>query len=85
MLRFIREHLPLQDTAIVSPDAGGTKRVTAIADRLDRPFALIHKERPQPGVVGRMILVGDVRDKVAIIIDDVSGGRLLCPISKLWC
>ncbi|EFW98607.1 phosphoribosyl diphosphate synthase isoform 4 [Grosmannia clavigera kw1407] len=72
VLRFIREHLPLQDTAIVSPDAGGTKRVTAIADRLDRPFALIHKERPQPGVVGRMILVGDVRDKVAIIIDDAA-------------
>lgn len=72
VLRFIREHLPLQDTAIVSPDAGGTKRVTAIADRLDRPFALIHKERPQPGVVGRMILVGDVKDKVAIIIDDMA-------------
>jgi len=71
VLRWIRENLPLQDTVIVSPDAGGAKRATSIADRLDRGFALIHKERPQPGEVGRMVLVGDVVDKVAILVDDV--------------
>ena len=35
-------------------------------------FALIHKERPRPNVVGRMVLVGDVQGKVAILVDDVS-------------
>ncbi|OAA57932.1 Ribose-phosphate diphosphokinase [Niveomyces insectorum RCEF 264] len=72
VLRFIRENLPLDDTVIVSPDAGGAKRATSIADRLDRAFALIHKERPRPGVVGRMVLVGDVQDKVAILVDDMA-------------
>lgn len=38
---------------------------------LDRPFALIHKERPRPNEVGRMVLVGDVVDKIAILIDDM--------------
>ncbi len=75
VLRWIRENLPLEDTVIVSPDAGGAKRATSIADRLDRGFALIHKERPQPGEVGRMVLVGNVVDKVAILVDDVSHSR----------
>ena len=47
-------------------------RATSIADRLDRGFALIHKERPRPNVVGRMVLVGDVTDKIAILVDDMA-------------
>ncbi|KAI1083979.1 ribose-phosphate pyrophosphokinase 3 [Whalleya microplaca] len=72
VLRWIRENFPGQETVIVSPDAGGAKRATSIADRLDRGFALIHKERPRPNVVGRMVLVGDVVDKVAILVDDMA-------------
>ncbi|KAK6825476.1 ribose-phosphate pyrophosphokinase 3 [Apiospora arundinis] len=72
VLRWIRENYPDQDIVIVSPDAGGAKRATSIADRLDRGFALIHKERPRPNVVGRMVLVGDVKDKVAILVDDMA-------------
>jgi ribose-phosphate pyrophosphokinase len=72
VLRWIRENRGTEDVVIVSPDAGGAKRATAIADRLDRGFALIHKERPRPNVVGRMVLVGDVVDKVAILVDDMA-------------
>ncbi|KAI5928143.1 ribose-phosphate pyrophosphokinase 3 [Camillea tinctor] len=72
VLRWIRENLAGQEYVIVSPDAGGAKRATSIADRLDRGFALIHKERPRPNVVGRMVLVGDVVDKVAILVDDMA-------------
>jgi len=72
VLRWIRENRGGEDTVIVSPDAGGAKRATSIADRLDRAFALIHKERPRPNVVGRMVLVGDVVDKVAILVDDMA-------------
>ena len=75
VLRWIRENL-IKDNAetcvIVSPDAGGAKRATSIADRLNTAFALIHKERPRPNVVGRMVLVGDVQDKVAILVDDIA-------------
>lgn len=72
VLRWIRENLPVEKCVIVSPDAGGAKRATSIADRLDLGFALIHKERPRPNVVGRMVLVGDVKDKVAILVDDMA-------------
>src|SRR6186713_2201679 len=43
-------------------------RATSIADRLDLQFALIHKERARPNEVSRMVLVGDVRDKIAILV-----------------
>ncbi|CAK7210416.1 ribose phosphate diphosphokinase subunit prs4 [Sporothrix curviconia] len=74
VLRFIRENPNLQrdETVIVSPDAGGAKRATSIADGLEMAFALIHKERPRPNVVGRMVLVGDVQGKVAILVDDAA-------------
>ncbi|KAK9582013.1 ribose phosphate diphosphokinase subunit prs4, variant 2 [Aspergillus fumigatus] len=72
MLKWIREHLDVKNCVIVSPDAGGAKRATGIADRLDLQFALIHKERPRPNEVSRMVLVGNVKDKIAIIVDDMA-------------
>ncbi|KAK1772683.1 phosphoribosyltransferase-like protein [Phialemonium atrogriseum] len=72
VLRWIKENLSSEEAVIVSPDAGGAKRATAIADRLGCAFALIHKERPRPNVVGSMVLVGEVKDKVAILIDDMA-------------
>ncbi|KAF2277603.1 ribose-phosphate pyrophosphokinase 4 [Westerdykella ornata] len=71
-LRWIREHLDVKDCVIVSPDAGGAKRATSIADSLDLGFALIHKERARPNEVSKMVLVGDVSGKTAIIVDDMA-------------
>ncbi|KAL8736423.1 MAG: hypothetical protein Q9166_000215 [cf. Caloplaca sp. 2 TL-2023] len=71
-LRWIRENLDLSKAVIVSPDAGGAKRATSIADRLDLNFALIHKERARPNEVSKMTLVGDVRGKIAILVDDMA-------------
>ncbi|KAF8477032.1 phosphoribosyltransferase-like protein [Kalaharituber pfeilii] len=72
MLRYIRENFDWKNAVIVSPDAGGAKRATAIADRLDLNFALIHKERSRPNEVSRMVLVGDVKDKIGILVDDMA-------------
>lgn len=47
-------------------------RVTSIADRLNVDFALIHKERKKANEVDRMVLVGDVTDRVAILVDDMA-------------
>ncbi|KAI9293361.1 ribose-phosphate pyrophosphokinase 3 [Neoconidiobolus thromboides FSU 785] len=72
-LKYIRENIPeWKNAIIVSPDAGGAKRATAIADRLDLDFALIHKERKKANEVSRMVLVGDVKDKIAILVDDMA-------------
>ena len=62
----------MQDCVIVSPDAGGAKRATSLADRLDLPFALIHKERSRPNEVSRMTLVGNVQGKIAVLVDDMA-------------
>ncbi|KAF7706914.1 hypothetical protein HF521_018132 [Silurus meridionalis] len=53
-------------------DAGGAKRVTSIADQLSVDFALIYKERKKANEVDRMVLVGDVKDRVAILVDDMA-------------
>lgn len=75
--RYIQANIPdYQNAVIVSPDAGGAKRATAIADTLKMDFALIHKERR--GTVyttktkATMMLVGNVENKVAILIDDLA-------------
>uniref|UniRef100_A0A3B1IYC5 ribose-phosphate diphosphokinase n=1 Tax=Astyanax mexicanus TaxID=7994 RepID=A0A3B1IYC5_ASTMX len=73
VLQWIRENIPeWKNCIIVSPDAGGAKRVTSIADRLNVEFALIHKERKKANEVDRMVLVGDVKDRVAILVDDMA-------------
>jgi len=73
VLKWIKENIADWKTAvIVSPDAGGAKRVTSIADRLNVEFALIHKERKKANEVDRMVLVGDVQDRVAILVDDMA-------------
>lgn len=81
-VKWIRENLVFEtqaedihkkrDCVIVSPDAGGAKRATSLADRLDLPFALIHKERQKPNEVARMTLVGNVEGKTAIVVDDMA-------------
>ncbi|ELK32026.1 Ribose-phosphate pyrophosphokinase 1 [Myotis davidii] len=73
VLKWIGENISeWRDCTIVSPDAGGAKRVTSIADRLNVDFALIHEERKKAHEVDRMVLVGDVKDRVAILVDDMA-------------
>jgi len=69
---YIRTNFSLDNVVIVSPDAGGAKRATSIADRLGVDFALFHKERKKANEVSRMVLVGHVKDKIAILVDDMA-------------
>ncbi|KAF1982740.1 ribose-phosphate pyrophosphokinase II [Aulographum hederae CBS 113979] len=75
--QYIQYQIPnYQQAVIVSPDAGGAKRATAIADALGMPFALIHKERRPTQISERqnatMMLVGEVSDRLAILVDDLA-------------
>ncbi len=72
VLRYIKEEIDYKNAILVSPDAGGAKRVASIADKLDLQFALIHKERQKANEVSRMVLVGDVKDKICVLIDDMA-------------
>ncbi|KAJ5174572.1 Ribose-phosphate pyrophosphokinase 5 [Penicillium canariense] len=74
---YIQRNIPnYKQAVIVSPDAGGAKRATAIADSMGMEFALIHKERRPTKITDRqnatMMLVGDVRDRTTILIDDLA-------------
>jgi len=74
VLKYIRDNIADYKTnaMIVSPDAGGAKRATALADRLEIDFAIIHKERKKANEVSRMVLVGDVKGKICILVDDMA-------------
>lgn len=72
IIKYIREKIDYENAVIVSPDAGGAKRASNIADKLNLDFALIHKERSHHGPHGTDgFLVGEVKDRTCIIIDDV--------------
>ena len=61
----------LEDVVVVSPDLGGVTRARALADRLKAPIAIIEKRRPMPGCAKVMNLIGEVKDKNCVIIDDI--------------
>jgi ribose-phosphate pyrophosphokinase len=61
----------MENLVMVSPDAGGTERARAFAKRLGCTLAVIDKRRTGPNVAEVMHLIGDVKDKSAIILDDM--------------
>ena len=68
-----------EDVVVVSPDLGGVTRARVLADYLHAPIAIIEKRRPKPGVAEVMNLIGEVKGKTAILIDDIvdSAGSLI--------
>ena len=57
---------------IVSPDAGGVKRVTAIADRFKTGFAIFHRDQRKEATSTRHAVIGEVKGKACIIVDDLA-------------
>merc|ERR1711939_1043237 len=72
MVQYLRQTLDVENAVIVSPDAGGAKRASSLAGKLNLEFALFHKERKKANEVSRMVLVGNVSGKTAILIDDMA-------------
>lgn len=70
LAKYINEK-NLEDVIVVSPDLGGVTRARDLADRIGAPIAIIEKKRPEPGVAKVMNLIGDVKDKNCIIVDDI--------------
>ncbi len=65
------ERKNLEDLVIVSPDLGSVNRARKIANRLDVPIAIIDKRRPRPNVSEIMNIIGEIKDKNLLIIDDI--------------
>jgi ribose-phosphate pyrophosphokinase len=78
LTQFVQDRLSGEDLVIIAPDAGRVKLVRNFARKVGAPYALMEKERPAQGVaeIGRVI--GDVKGKAAVIVDDIiaTGGTL---------
>ena len=74
----IQQYLEPGDTVFVSPDAGGVVRARKFADMYAGNIAIVDKKRSAPGECEAMNVIGDVKDKHAILVDDIvdSGGTL---------
>lgn len=81
LVKFLKEEFKnCPEICIVSPDAGGVARARAFAKRFEQAsLAVVDKRRSAPNEVTEMNIVGDVRGKMAIIIDDIvdTGGTLV--------
>lgn len=65
------ESLKLKDMVIASPDVGGAKRANGYAKYFHCPLVLCHKQRMKANVVANMTIIGDVKDKDVVLVDDM--------------
>jgi len=85
LLGYARERLIGDEITVVSPDAGGVERARAFAKHLDASLAIIDKRRVRANEVAEMHIVGDVRDRTAVLVDDMidTAGTLVAAASAL--
>ena len=83
--RYFKD-LNLGDIVCVSPDHGGLVRTSKLAGKLNAPLAIIDKRRPEPNKAEILSIVGEVKDKTCIIVDDIvdTAGTLLIAVDKLY-
>lgn len=74
-----------EDLTVVSPDAGGTERARVMAKFFNAPLAIVDKRREAPGKAKAMNLIGDVKGRIALLVDDMidTAGTLVAAASLL--
>ena len=73
------DSLGLEDLTIASPDMGGSKRAHAYAKRMKADVVICYKQREKANVIGKMELIGDVKGKNVVLVDDMidTGGTIV--------
>jgi ribose-phosphate pyrophosphokinase len=79
------QNLDLEDLTVVSPDAGGVGRARVFAKRVSAELAIIDKRRPAPNVAKVLHVIGEVKDRDVVILDDMvdTGGTLVQTVKAL--
>ena len=77
--RHIKKNIKTNNLICVAPDVGGVGRTRALSRRINVGIAIIDKRRPTPGKSEVMNIVGDVENKICVIVDDIidSGGTIV--------
>jgi len=77
--RHVKKNIKSKNIICVAPDVGGTERARALGKILDVGLAIVDKRRPVPGKSKVMNVIGNVKDKTCIIVDDIidSGGTIV--------
>ncbi|MEH6644604.1 ribose-phosphate pyrophosphokinase [Sulfitobacter sp.] len=74
----------MEDLLIISPDVGGVARARELAKRLNAPLAIVDKRREKAGEISEMTVIGDVKGKTCIIVDDICDtAGTLCKAAEL--
>jgi len=78
-VKHIKKNIKLHNLICVAPDVGGVERTRALSRRINSSIAIIDKRRPAPGKSKVMNIVGGVKNKNCVIIDDIidSGGTIV--------
>jgi ribose-phosphate pyrophosphokinase len=85
MVEYFKDRFNRQELTVVSPDAGGVERARSFAKRLNCPLAIIDKRRTDVNVAEVMNIIGDVRGKYCLIVDDLvdTAGTLVKGVEAL--
>ena len=77
--RHVKKKIKSKDLICVAPDVGGTERARALGKLLNVGLAIVDKRRPKPGQSEVMNVIGNVKDKTCVIVDDIidSGGTIV--------
>jgi ribose-phosphate pyrophosphokinase len=83
--RHIKKKMKLNNLICVAPDVGGVERTRALSRRINTSIAIIDKRRPTPGSSEVMNIVGNVKNKNCVIVDDIidSGGTIVNAVKAL--
>ena len=83
--KYIKKKLKSKNLLCVSPDVGGVQRTRGLATKIKADLAIIDKRRPTPGQSKVMNIIGNVKGKTCIIVDDIidSGGTIVSAVDAL--
>ena len=83
--RHIKKNIKNNNLICVAPDVGGVERARSLGRRINAGIAIVDKRRPEPGKSEVMNVVGNVNNKICIIVDDIidSGGTIVNAVKAL--